>query len=231
MLQIHGREALQRHGSRAAVLLLLLLATPGGAIAAAGPLDPPEASPAAEAALRERLEGWKRGRDGVQILEPVLAERIARLREDSPSFDRAWRDLESRGAPVVIGTREQLAGVLPADIRRSNAWAGITVTWGGSELERSAVGIRLEWLRELHARFGNPEEVFLEALDGLLIHEIYGHLVPVAEADDPRERCADPHPGERLAESCVGSRELALKRERSLHVAARSLAADAPLRP
>lgn len=222
MHQLHRRDARRRQGSRTAALLgLLLLSAPAAPAVAADRLDPPANAPAAEAALRERLAEWKDGRDGIQVLEPLLAERIARLRADSPSFDRAWRDLEGRGSAVVIGTRSQLAGVLPSDIRRSDAWAGITVVWGGRELERSAVGIRLDWLRGLHQRFGNPEEVFLAALDDLLVHEIYGHLVPVAEADDPRERCADPGPGERLAESCVGRRELALKSERTRHVAAR----------
>lgn len=234
MHQTQRTDSLRRHGSRAAALLLLLLAAAPAAAADFPPVDPPADAARPDApTVEERLSAWKHGDAGVQVVEPLLAARIQRLREDSPSFDLAWRELEAHGTPIVIGTREQLADVLPRDIRRSDAWAGITVAWGGRGLDRTAVGIRLEWLRELHRSFGNSEAVFLEALDGLLIHEVYGHLVPVVRANDARRTCGDPAPGERLGESCVGKRELALKRERHEVLAARlasreTLAAGGP---
>lgn len=216
----HRPEPTRRRALRALLLLLPLHFAAGAA--AATPLDPPADSADAPAA-HERLAGWRRGEAGVQILEPLLAERLERLRAEAPSFARAWEELERSGVPVVIGTREQVEAVLPGDVRRSRAWAGITVSWGGrgGELLRSAVGIRLEWLRELHRSYGNSEADFLKALDGLLVHEVYGHLAPVVKARHMSAFCADPSAGERLAESCVGRRELALNRERKEHLVTR----------
>lgn len=169
----------------------------------------------ADAALEARLERWRAGEaPRVQVLDSLVADRIRRLRAVAPSFDLAWRELEASPVPVVIGTRQQLHAALPRHVRASAGWAGITVTWeGAGETERAAVALRVEWLRRLHASYGNPDPAFLEALDGLLIHEIYGHLAPAVRAHGAANLCADPAPGEPLAESCVGRRELALRAE------------------
>lgn len=200
----------------AALLHLSAPAAPGGDVPAGVPAEELEA-----AALRAQLKRWASGDPaaaGVLVLDARLAERIHRVRAASPTFAEAWERLERRGVPVVVGTSGQLESVLPGHVRASaSRWAGITVTWGGSRgtLERAAVAIRLDWLEGLHRSYGNPESAFLEAVDGLLIHEIYGHLAPVVEARNIRAACADPAPGERLEESCVGRRELALRAERA----------------
>lgn len=167
------------------------------------------------------IAAWRRGEGGVRVLDPLLAARVRLLAEEAPSFARALGRLEASGVPILVGTREQLAEVLPPELRTSAAWAGITVARGGGRLDRAAVAIRPECLRELHRSFGNSGATFLEVLDGLLIHEIYGHLLPTVEAGDARVRCPDPVRGQRLADSGVGRRPLALASEREANVAAR----------
>jgi hypothetical protein len=169
---------------------------------------------------RELPGAWRCGAGGVQVLDDLLAERIRVIAREAPSFAAAWRRLEESGIPVLVGSREQLAEVLPHEVRRVHGWAGITLVWGARRPERAVVAIRVEWLREIHDSFGNPEEVFLEALDRLVIHEVYGRLLPTVEANAARTHCPDPAPGEWQAESCEGRREAALWSERRERVAA-----------
>jgi hypothetical protein len=80
------------------------------------------------------------------------------------------------------------------------------------------VAIRLDWLQGLHTSFDNPEGVFFNALDELVIHEVYGHLVPIVTARDLRAGCADPHDYELADDSCVGRREQTIRDEISAGV-------------
>jgi len=181
-----------------------------------GPLASPavEAAPIAAPGVERAISAWRRGaRRGraVVVLDSTVEAGIARLRTASPTFEEAWSQLETRKIPVLIGTREQLENVLPSNFRRGHGWAGLTVNWGFDDtLTRSVVALRLEWLRGVHGLAGDEEagtEAFDAALEKLLIHEVYGHLTPVVKTRSLRYHCADPRPGERHEESCVGQRE------------------------
>ena len=87
------------------------------------------------------------------------------------------------GIPLVIGSSDQLDPITPPAIRESPDWAGVTLTWtdpskGG--LHRGAVAIRIQLLRDLHDYYGNPRRAFIEAVDEVLIREVYGNLVAAA---------------------------------------------------
>jgi hypothetical protein len=177
--------------------------------------------------VRESLQAWRRRTSDsrIQVVDSLLAARIDELRASAPSFATAWDQLERSRVPIVIGTRAQLEEILPADVRRSNGWAGMSVAWNGPytrSLDRAAVAVRVDWLRQLHQTYHTPPGAFEEALDGLIIHEVYGHLVPVVAARDAGKQCADPRGRQRLAESCVGKREQFLKAERLTVLASRT---------
>lgn len=176
------------------------------------------------------LSHWRRGEGGVLVLDSLIAERVALLRAQAPSFELAWRALERSGYPLAIGSREQLEEVIPRHLRTGAGWAGLTLTWGNPDggLRRAAVAIRTDWLRELHREHGNSDGTFLEALDELIVHEVYGHLAPVVEARSTAAACADPLPHERHADSCVGRRELAVRMERREVLAERAVGGQRP---
>jgi hypothetical protein len=200
-----------------AIALCLLAVGSPALVSATGPAGAPD-RPRDEAEVRSRIRAWRSGSAegrSVRILDDLLAERIEVLNRLSPTFGTSWRDLELSGTPVLIGTESQLGSQLPGALRGSNGWAGATVTWAGTGgvPKRTAVVIRVDWLQELHESFGNPRGDFLRALDDLIIHEVYGHLVPVVEARNVAASCADARRGERHRDSCVGRRELAIHAE------------------
>lgn len=211
---------------RATGLVAIWLVLAGLTPTALGGAPAPEGPVTVMRSVSDRIDGWKRGQGGVQVLDSLLAERILLLRATAPSFEAAWLSLESSNVPIVIGTREQLQPFLPRMVRDSNGWAAITVSWGESrELSRSAVAVRIEWLRALHARYTTDDAPFLAALDELIIHEVYGHLTPVVEHGSAAYTCPDPTATQSLADSCVGRRELSLRAERDSVVASHELAA------
>jgi hypothetical protein len=200
--------------SRVPLLLLALMAgcvtsagAPSGWYDSSGYPLPAARRPAAPAA-----EFREAGR--VAVLDPDLQGRIARLRAESSYFDEGWMAIVRSGVPVVIGTKEQRAARLPPSIRASRGWAAITVAFGDDRgrLREATVAIRLEWLRSLYGAEAVPE--FEAALDELLVHEIYGHLVPLIVAGDLAAVCSDPEPHQRVEESCVGKRTLRVQEQR-----------------
>lgn len=158
----------------------------------------------------------------VVVLEPFFAERIAHVAERSPSFRAAWELIQHSGVPVRIGTDEQLRGKLPGWYRdHPNAWAGVTVTETGSRDEVSVafVALRFKAMKESARRTPRSTEFLLSEVDRVLIHEIYGHLVPVIATHNTRE-CLDQHgPGQ---PACVQLREQQIAAELSTYQLART---------
>jgi len=169
--------------------------------------------------VRRAMDEWSRGKRSARtltILDPDIAASMGRLSEGSRTFAAAVEALESSGTPILVGTREQLAELLPGHLREGTGWVGVTLNWGlDGILTRSVVALRLEWLERVHRGRGIPasDDSYDEALDHLVIHEIYGHLTPVVTVGKLGASCADPRPGERHADSCVGQRETEIRSE------------------
>jgi hypothetical protein len=201
---------LQGSASAPAMERYVAARTPGPMIAAATAGAATITEPGVERAISSWRRGARQSRT-VVVLDSTVEAGIARLRAASPTFEEAWAQLETRKVPVLIGTREQLEDILPSNLRRGRGWAGLTVNWGYDDtLTRSVVALRMEWLRGVHGFPADGEAgsgSFDAALEKLLIHEVYGHLAPVVKTRNLRYHCADPRPGERHEESCVGQRE------------------------
>jgi hypothetical protein len=60
------------------------------------------------------------------------------------------------------------------------------------------------------------QATFDAAVDAVIIHEVWGHLVPVARYGAELGRCDDPRAGEPDEESCVMQREAMVRRELGL---------------
>lgn len=147
----------------------------------------------------------------VAVMNPLLAERIARIASRSPSFRTDWDMIRRSGVPIAIGTEDQLNGALPRWYRSNpSRWVGVTVVNAGGlrgGLEDAVVALRVGALRRIaHQRAGDANARFLAELDRVLIHEIYGHLAPIIAAGDPLEECPD-HARRGEAKPCVQVRE------------------------
>ena len=148
-------------------------------------------------------------------MDTLLAEHIAQIAQKSPTFRAAWEKLQSSGVPISIGTDAQLRPELPSWYRNHpRNWAGVTVARGGEgDLSSAVVALSVNAMKQIAEDAVYTGNDYLTGeLDRVLIHEIYGHLVPVVEAHDMAKGCPDAvRPGE--SQSCVSVREAVIAAE------------------
>lgn len=161
-------------------------------------------------------------RPGLYVLDPVLHRRIDSIASLSPTFRAAWAELARAPFPIAIGNEEQLG-------RRVYHWLGKRDTsWGGANwsqadgvdepIRRAVIVIRRRFIERRYGPPAGDARRLLQVMDFTLIHEIYGHVLPILEHGSQRGACSDaPRAGER--EACVKTRErrIAEEIERSLH--------------
>jgi hypothetical protein len=169
----------------------------------------------------------------LQIQHPYLAARLHLLEERSPRLRTHMDGLRHGELPVYITVAEPL---LDADrgvtVRtrmpdfRLGEFRAIQDPETG-ELVALVVRVNLRqiavrqqrWLRErAHRETHNPDmrAEFEAAVDGILIHELWGHLIPVALRRSTGASCPDPLPGQADLASCVLQRENELRLELGL---------------
>jgi hypothetical protein len=168
---------------------------------------------------------------GVEILDAYLAERIGLLESKSPRLRAAMERARAAPFPVVIGTPEQMA-------RRLGARRWLALQSGEGQLadfliyksDREAAAIELIVIRAHLKRIraapsamaplgigrGRAQRWVDATVDALLIHELWGHLVPIVDAGNHTGNCPDPALGEPALESCVMRRENDMRLELGL---------------
>ena len=161
----------------------------------------------------------------LEILDPFLATRIQLLEERSPQLRAAMDAARAGPIPVVIGTpvqvQERLGGQLNLAKEIGNERIGeFRARRPDPELpEIDLVVIRVD-LTALHRaakrRLIGGTAWLERTTDAIVIHELWGHAVPVLAAGSITGRCPDPRPGEVEAESCVMRRESVLRAELGL---------------
>lgn len=166
----------------------------------------------------------------LEVLHPLLAERIRDLEARSPRLRAALDSVRAGGVPVLVGT--------PEELRETAPWLGWEMTSGrlaefaayvdttSGAVNVSVIRVDLRRIAAYQARdippvstwFSAPERQarFERAVDAILIHELWGHLVPLAQTWSLRSHCPDPIPGQRELESCVMQRENELRVELGL---------------
>ncbi|HEY0674187.1 MAG TPA: hypothetical protein VGD27_18065 [Longimicrobiales bacterium] len=131
----------------------------------------------------------------VEILNPLLAERIQHISRQSPSFRGAWSMIQSSGVRVRIGTYRQLQNQLPRWYRdHPDEWGGVTVMSADvrARLDGAVVAVRIAPLQDIARQLpSGGDDYVLSQIDRILIHEIYGHLTPVIATRDPAQECPD----------------------------------------
>jgi hypothetical protein len=163
---------------------------------------------------------------GLHLLDSYLADRIQSLELRSPSLRGALDSVRARPLRIVIGTPAQLALVEPwtlsaRRIRLAQLIARVDTADGAVqsiivEIDLAAIARhRYRSIPPVAAWFSVAQRQlrFDRLVDDILIHEIWGHLVPLALVGNTSGACRDPQGGENDLDSCVMKRENALRAE------------------
>jgi hypothetical protein len=194
-----------RHRGQRLVLLLVFPAASGCAPIAAA-VQPPDATPVAHGRLH--------------VLDPYLHDRIRALETRSLRFRAAVDAVRNGERTVFVGTplllsalplHPALVGHLPRG--RLGEFRAIAQPETG-RVDTLVVSIDLERIiRMSNWPLPGARARAERITDAVLVHEIWGHLVPVAASGNIADRCRDPVPGEPELDSCVMRRENELRAE------------------
>ena len=164
---------------------------------------------------------------GVEILDDYLATRIERLEQRSARFRQAMAAARAGRIPVLIGTTVQVTARLAPRIAISDELPYghlgeflVGRVAGSTEIYFIAIRVPIAEIEKIPWRrgvFGGSARRWVdETVDAVLIHEIWGHMVPVLEAGDYSGKCEDPKRFQSVNQSCAMQRENALRRELGL---------------
>jgi hypothetical protein len=171
----------------------------------------------------------------IVIADPFLAARLSALESRAPTLKEEMDRVRQNGFRFLLGTREQVLERLSyLDVSRrigsGERQVGATIIFprkNSHVVEAGAVAINLTRINELHMQrlallphtaldSTLHQREFEQFVDDVLIHEVYGHLLPVALAGSSRAQCHDPGPDEEPSSSCVLRREKRLRAELGL---------------
>jgi hypothetical protein len=178
------------------------------------------ARPCREADSGAKHSAWLRVEGSLHVLDSYLAARLTGLEARSQRLHQAMDRIRSGGLPVYIGTPEQIAAyhastrVLGDRLTREERIAEMAAVLESAHSERFLFGVvRIDLARVAERRTGHAYDA---EVDAILIHEVWGHLVPVAENPVRSAMCRDPRPGEPVLDACAMRRENDLRRELGL---------------
>jgi hypothetical protein len=153
---------------------------------------------------------------------PILLASLERVWRGSVLWRDAVVELRRTGRRVVVGT--------PADVH-SGGWYGrqsrkafdpsllaevVPLLRPDSGIALAVVVVNVPLIRRIHEERLTVLRDFEADLDRIIIHEVYGHAIPLLLAGDLSGRCPDPKPGERADEACSIRRENAVRAELGL---------------
>ncbi|MFO7259666.1 MAG: hypothetical protein DIU52_000825 [bacterium] len=151
----------------------------------------------------------------VTIADDLLARRMDALAARSATWRAGMDSIQAAGFHMVV------AG--PAAVRRmvrglenyapEHLGEVVPLRDPTGAIAGAVVTIDLPRLERLWRRTGLPRSVFEADVDRILIHEIYGHVVPLAASRSIEGGCPDPKPGAPALSSCAIRRENVIRKE------------------
>lgn len=224
-----SRLAGKRHAAKRWLLVMSL-----GLCTACASITPhrydvaPELKPRYEELTRDEFLSQLFSKQNLVILHPFLERKIHELENESPTFRDAMEDARNGKARVLIASASDVNRWLPHMKSKYDrtAHAGVTISFQkGNIVDEIVVLINLELIEKKHVeharRTGERDPAVLQSwfehdVKSVLIHELYGHMAPVAKSGLTKDICYDPpHPDAYLL-SCVGKRENAIRAELGL---------------
>jgi hypothetical protein len=151
----------------------------------------------------------------VEVGDPLLAERMVSLAERSSTWRAALDSLRENGLAVLVGTPSDIRARIPSlsEYQPDHVGEVVPIRNGEGEIVAAVVAIDLPRLERLYRGSDLPLSAFHADIDRVLIHEIYGHVVPLAASRTIEGGCPDPRPGEPATSSCAIERENRIRRE------------------
>jgi hypothetical protein len=154
----------------------------------------------------------------VEVTDRLLAERIGRLAERSATWRAALDTIARNEFPVLVTTPAGARELSPhlADFETPGLGEVLPLRDGTGAVRAAVVVVDLEALERLWRRTGEPRSVLLADIKRVLIHEIYGHVVPLSATRRVSGGCPDPEPGAPASSSCAMERENRIRAELGL---------------
>lgn len=170
-----------------------------------------------------RGQGTVPGQAGVaagtlRASHPTLKARLDQIAAGSALWRQAVDAAGKLGRRVLVLTPDQVR-VARAPGGATEAFdpallaEAVPVPLDGHRVDEVVVVVNLPLIADLHARLGSLPGEHDADLDRILVHEVYGHALPILLAGSLAGRCADPAPGERASQACAIERENAVRSE------------------
>ena len=153
---------------------------------------------------------------------PTLLASLKRISKGSALWREAIEDVRKTTRRVLVVTPAEVSFT---DGSRSQDRKGfdpsvlaeaIPVVAEDSQVSLVVVVVNLRVIQENHDARMSVLRQFEADLDRILVHEIYGHAVPLLLAGNLTGRCPDPNRGEAASDACSIRRENAVRAELGL---------------
>ena len=169
----------------------------------------------------ESTAQWARARagdDSIRVLDGLLRQRVGALAGQSPTWRAGLDSLRASGFEVVIAAPAQVRAELPGMAGYDARHLGevIPLRDAAGTITGAVVTVDLPQLGALAKEAGLGAGEVAGDVDRILIHEVYGHVVPLAASRQISGGCPDPSPGESALTSCAIIRENRIRAELGL---------------
>ncbi|HEX7091430.1 MAG TPA: hypothetical protein VF192_14925 [Longimicrobiales bacterium] len=201
-----GKPVGRARGRTAALIVL------AGALGCTSAARPRPERPEVQAPAPVRVMGK------VTVADELLATRMDALERRSATWRAGMDSIHATGFYVLVGGPAAVRSMVRGLERYSPQHLGevIPLRDENGEIAGAVVTIDLPRLERLWRRTDLPRSAFEADVDRILIHEIYGHVVPLAASRNIEGGCPDPEPGEPAWTSCAIRRENVIRDELGL---------------
>ena len=154
----------------------------------------------------------------LSVANPLLADALRSVERRSPTWRAGLDSLAATGFEVLVGEPGQVGVLVPALARYEPQHLGEVIPLRRSDgvMYGVLVTVDVPKLREMAARMGQPARVVEADAALILVHEIYGHVVPLSRTRALADGCPDPAPAEPALSSCAIVRENRIRAELGL---------------
>lgn len=156
--------------------------------------------------------------DIIEVTDTTLALRMGVLASQSSIWRAGLDTIRANGFRVLVATPEQVPGLVAGmetyRARHFGEVIPIRDRWGA--IIGAVVTVDVPRLERLYRLTGLPDEMLDLDIDRILIHEIYGHVVPLSQTRTIPGGCPDPKPGAPAETSCAIRRENRIREELGL---------------
>ncbi|HEX7050595.1 MAG TPA: hypothetical protein VF188_10370 [Longimicrobiales bacterium] len=153
----------------------------------------------------------------IEVETPLLAARMAALSRRSPTWRAGLDSVRASGFRVVVtepARARRVSGL--EDYRPRYIGEVIPLRNAAGEVTGAVVVVDVVRLRKLTEAAGLSAAVMAGDVDRILIHEVYGHVVPLSQSRRLSGGCPDPRPGQPPESSCAIRRENRIRAELGL---------------